>query len=93
MTEQEIIIFMKEWKDEVKKITENYDLSIGNLDKIYAEYDKRFWKRNREWLKPIITTILVITTITILSYITNWCSINMLGIAITRSCTQQSVPK
>lgn len=53
--EKEIVTLMKEWKDEVRKIAEDYSLAIGELSKARESFEKAkgtWFERNRSWAIP-----------------------------------------
>lgn len=59
---QETIELMKEWKEEIRKITTDYNTAISNLNGMKDEFKKKSWfERHKDWILPILIPGAIVT--------------------------------
>lgn len=74
--EKEIVELMKEWKDEIKAIGEDYSTAVAKLDAAATAFKnstQSWFQRNRFWIMPILWFILAVFFVLCLSSWGNWC--------------------
>lgn len=88
--EKEVIDLMREWKDEIVKLTDDYKMAIQTLGKITTavENTRSTWAtRNKYWVLPVVS-ILAVALLCLVVLITPVCSVEVpfLKIKIVKEC-------
>ena len=78
--EKEIAALMKEWKDEIVKLTHDYSDNITKLDKlrVICESTKSaFWKEYKALIYGGVSIFILCLAFIVISRFTQWCSITL----------------
>lgn len=62
MNTEEVVKLVKEWKDEIVKITSDYSRDIATLDVAIKNLSKKGWfERHKDWIVPILIPAALLT--------------------------------
>lgn len=92
--EKEIVDLMKEWKDQITKITVDYNSGISKLEVSridYENYKKKWWVLYKNFFKFIGGVIVLLGAFIIISKTGHWCKIEFsypFNFTVSSSCSK-----
>lgn len=75
--EKEIVELMKEWQQEITKITVDYNKAISSLDKLAESYNRSFFVVYKNFFITAMTVCLLVVLFILVSRTTQWCSLSI----------------
>lgn len=98
-SEKELVDLIKEWKDEIKAIAEDYQVAIAELAKVRSDYKKDRVKQFIPFIPTIVSALLVLIVVWVLvsqgKNIACGSSYEFAGVKVSRDCpieTNQQFP-
>ena len=93
--ERDVIDLMKEWKNDIKRVTEDYNQAIGKVDLVRKELEnkKKGWiQRHQSVIYPCSFFLAVVAILIILNVsVSDWCSLEYGDLKITKKCISTDV--